>query len=110
MPLQIRGEPPPSDEIIAAYKDLDGLPESVLKNVIVPTNEADAASLIRTYVGVDRVGPANTHQNDPDAMFKQAMGGPDAEPAFCPDAAPPSVPPPFGPRDGEFGSASITDD
>lgn len=59
---------------------LDTLPAGVLKQVVVPQNESDAATLVRTYLGEDRVGPANTHQNDPDGMFKQAMAGPNATP------------------------------
>lgn len=60
--------------------DLDTLPPSVLKQVVVARNETDAATLVRTYLGEDRVGPANTHHNDPDALFNQAMAGPDATP------------------------------
>ena len=60
--------------------ELDTLPPSVLKQVVVARNETDAATLVRTYLGEDRVGPANTHQNDPDALFNQAMAGPDATP------------------------------
>jgi hypothetical protein len=59
---------------------LETLPESVLKQVVVAQNEEDASSLVRAYLGADRVGPANTHQLDPDALFKQAMAGPDAAP------------------------------
>jgi hypothetical protein len=78
--MQVYNLPPPSDEMVQTYMDLNTLPTSVLKEVVVARNENDAATLVRTYIGEDRVGPANTHQNDPDAMFNQAMAGPDAIP------------------------------
>lgn len=75
--------------------ELDTLPSSVLKEVVVARNENDAATLVRTYLGEDRVGPANTHRNDPDALFNQAMAGPDATPS-----PPPVTPTTF---DANFG-------
>lgn len=71
---------PPSEDIVQAYMELDTLPSSVMKEVVVARNVNDASTLVRTYLGEDRVGPANTHQNDPDALFNQAMEGPDASP------------------------------
>lgn len=77
---QVYNLTPPSDEIVKAYMELQSLPSAVLQEVVVPQNENDAATLVRTYLGEDRVGPANTHQNDPEAVFNQAMAGPDATP------------------------------
>ena len=82
--VQVYKLPPPSDEIVKAYSELTTLPESVLNMVLVAQTETDAATLVRTYLGADRVGPANTHQNDPDALYTQAMAGPDAVPPKCP--------------------------
>lgn len=59
------------------------LPGAVLNKVLVAQSETEAATLVRTYLGADRVGPANTHHNDPDALYTQAMGGPDASPPKC---------------------------
>ena len=81
--MQVYQLPPPSDEIVKAYSELTMLPEAVLNKVLVAQTEADASTLVRTYLGADRVGPANTHQNDPDALYTQAMGGPDAVPPKC---------------------------
>jgi hypothetical protein len=93
--VQVNNEPLPSDEIMAAYRDLDGLPASVLENVIVARTEEDAATLARTYLGEDRVGPANTHQNDPEGMFQNAMAGPDFVPPIPHNNTHQTGPPPF---------------
>ena len=69
--------------MVQAYTALTTLPDAVFNKVLVAQTETDAATLVRTYLGADRVGPANTHQNDPDAFYTQAMGGPDAEPPVC---------------------------
>ena len=73
---QVYNLPPPSPEIVAEYLKLDGtLPEDVMDRVIVPRTEEDAAQLVTTYLGEDHVGPANTHNNDPNAIFADTMAG-----------------------------------
>ena len=67
-------------EILKAYEDLTCIPEAVIKsNVYVPTTHHEATQFIQTYVGVDRVGPANTHNMDPDGLCEQALAGVNAE-------------------------------
>jgi hypothetical protein len=77
---QVYGLDPPSEDIAQAYRNLDTLPESVVATTVVARTATDAALLVRTYLGPDRVGPANVHGNNPDALFEQAMEGPDARP------------------------------
>jgi hypothetical protein len=79
----------------------------VLRNVIVARTEEDAAVLARTYIGEDRVGPANTHQNDPEGMFEQAMAGPDFIPPVPPNTTPPNVPPPFHASEREYSREQL---
>ena len=70
---------------MAAYLALDGrLPDDIIRNVVVPTNED--VQLVRVFIGEDRQGPANVHEFDPEAMYDQALEGPDAEPKRRPPA------------------------
>ena len=72
--------PKPSAEIQRAYEQLTTLPDSIMANVLVARTEAEASVLLRGYLGDDRMGPANVHELNPDAMYAQAMAGPDASP------------------------------
>ena len=76
--------PPPSDDIQRAYMELTTLPDAVMANVLVARTEAEAAVLVRGYLGDDRMGPANVHEHNPDAVYAQAMEGPDASPPLPP--------------------------
>ena len=60
--------------------ELTTLPDAVMANVLVARTEANAAVLVRGYLGDDRLGPANVHEHNPDAVYAQAMEGPDASP------------------------------
>lgn len=51
-----------------------------MANVLVARTEAEAAVLVRGYLGDDRMGPANVHEHNPDGVYAQAMEGPDASP------------------------------
>lgn len=60
--------------------ELTTLPDVVMANALVARTEAEAAVLVRGYLGDDRMGPANVHEHNPDAVYAQAMEGPDAVP------------------------------
>jgi hypothetical protein len=64
--------------------ELTTLPDAVMANVLVARTEAEAAVLVRGYLGDDRMGPANVHEHNPDAVYAQAMEGPDASPPLPP--------------------------
>ncbi len=88
--------PPPSAEIQRAYMELTTLPDAVMANVLVARTEAEAAVLVRGYLGDDRMGPANVHEHNPDAVYAQAMEGPDASPPLPPVVPPANVTADFG--------------
>lgn len=82
--MQVYNLKPPSPDIVQAYEALDTLPTSVLKQVVVPRKAIEAAEMVRTFLGDDRVGPANTQRFDPEALYNQALAGPDAVPTDGP--------------------------
>jgi len=65
--------------ILQAYRELTCIPNAVIKSTHVPTTHNEAVQFIQTYIGHDRVGPANTHNLDPDTICDQAVAGYDAE-------------------------------
>jgi hypothetical protein len=78
--LQVYNLPPPPADIIQQYEAVNNAcPSVLLETAIVPRTVAHATELARAYAGEDRVGPANTHNNDPDAMLKRVLAGPDAD-------------------------------
>lgn len=97
--VQVYNLPPPPPELQKAYEAMDSLPASVLQQVIVPTTENDAASMVQVFLGEDRVGPANTHRFDPNSLLKQALLGPDAVPSLPSDDDDDAVPSPSSDAD-----------
>jgi hypothetical protein len=79
--------------------ELTTLPDAVMANVLVARTEAEAAVLARGYLGDDRMGPANVHEHNPDAVYAQAMEGPDASPPLPPVVPPANVTADFGEYD-----------
>jgi hypothetical protein len=73
--------PPPTPEVLAEYELLDdSVPVAWLENAAVATTEEGARNLNKTYIGEDRMGPANVHNYDPSTAMARALAGPDAHP------------------------------
>jgi hypothetical protein len=78
--LQVYNLPPPPEDLMRQYDAINNTcPPVLLDSAVVPRTVAHATELARAYVGEDRVGPANTHNNDPDAMLRRVLAGPDAD-------------------------------
>ena len=78
---QVHNLPLPPPEIIQEYQSLgEAVPPVLLEKAIAPRTTEDAALLAQNYLGEDRVGPANVHNNDPDDLLARAVAGVDAEP------------------------------
>lgn len=76
MHMQVYNLAPPPDDIVDEYMRLgEGVPDAVLQKAVVPRSPDDAVLLARKYLGEDRVGPANTHDNDPDGLLEQVVAG-----------------------------------
>lgn len=72
---------PPSAEHVQEYMALGtSVPPALLHKAIAPRTTEDTCILAQSYLGEDRVGPANVHNNDPDALLARAVAGVDAEP------------------------------
>ena len=50
--------PPPSQELVSIYENLNGVPDSIIKSAIHATSEAELNKMCKAFVG-DRGGPAN---------------------------------------------------
>ena len=81
LPVQVHNLPLPSLEHIQEYQALgEAVPPVLLEKAIAPRTTDDTTLLAQNYLGEDRVGPANVHNNDPDGLVARAVAGVDAEP------------------------------
>jgi hypothetical protein len=87
--MQVHGLPPPPADLVNEYLQLGEhvVPSSLMRKAIAPRSVEDTETIASQYLGEDRVGPANVHNNDPDGLLQRAVAGVDAEPPV-PDVLP----------------------